>query len=60
MSQKLLSQFLGTSLLSKVYSYRLEGSGKDGNRLMQGIENTADAEGPRIRAFGVRLVQHGA
>lgn len=52
-------------MLSKVtlFLWFDKDSGKDGNLSVQGQENTADNEGPPVRAFGVRLlrlVQHEA
>ena len=63
-SKNLLSQFLRSSSLSKVTpSYGSTKSRKDSNLWVHGLENTAEAKGPPIRALGVwlwRLVQHEA
>ena len=44
-----------SSLSSKVTPLIWLKSRKDSNLWVQGPENTADAEGPLIRALGVRL-----
>ena len=54
--KNLLSQFLRSSSLSKVMSFIwFDKERKNSNPWVQGPENTADAEGPPIRALGVQL-----